>query len=422
MYRLVGKYEGKIVKFCAAYSQSTSILDILLTNRSEVMHMRGCSLFLSLLLLLTPLALGEQAEGVWMLAVSAGKADCILLGVEGWTCMIDTGHARSMGKVKALMDLMGVDHLDAVFVTHTDSDHIGGLDWLADSDIPIGAWYASAMYTDIKSEKKHPMVKAAKKRGESVTFLRAGDSVTLPNATLTVLAPIQLNENDEDDNSLVMMLDTAQGSMLLTGDMEGVEEAQLLSSGQYLKCDVLKVPNHADDDACSESFVDAVQPKLAVICTDTAEKPETPDPRVLASLATAGAETYVTQEATGGILVRLEGGVPSARALELEAPQAQVQITDVIPGDDLIELHNPGEALALDGWYLWSSRGGELFPFPEGTVIGTGASLTVGTNTTKEGSYDLLWDDKKVVHRSKEDVLWLYAPNGMPVSSLSNGL
>ena len=39
-----------------------------------------------------------------------------------------------------------------------------------------------------------------------------------------------------------------------------VEEARLLASGADLRCDVLKVPNHADDDACGPGLIAACAP------------------------------------------------------------------------------------------------------------------------------------------------------------------
>lgn len=375
---------------------------------------------LALILSAVGCAASGEVEDVWMYAVSVGKADAILLGVGDSTCLIDAGYARSRGKILAAMEQMGVNRLDAVFVTHTDDDHVGGLEWLAESDIEIGAWYASAMYTGIKKEKKHPAVKAAKLDGQSVHWLQAGDSVPLGSAVLEVLAPSVLNTDKDNNNSLVMMLRSAQGSILLAGDMEFEQERVLLSTGADLSCDVLKVGNHADDDTGSEAFLRAASPSVAVISTDSAEKPETPDPRLLNLLQDVGAQVYVTQEATGGILVRLTEGAPSVERIDLPEMQTGVTIRDVAPGEDTITLTNSGTEQDLTGWYLFSDRGGELFLFPDGTHIGSGATLTIGTNST-EGNFDLLWDDEKVIHRSKADTITLYSPNGLPISSMSNG-
>lgn len=365
-------------------------------------------------------AAAGETNDVWMYAVSAGKADAILVGAGDSVCLIDAGYARSRGKILAAMRIMGVERLDAVFVTHTDDDHVDGLEWLAESEIEIGAWYASAMYTGVKKEGKHPAVKAAKLDGQTVNWLKAGDSVPLGGAVLDVLAPSVLNEDKDDNNSLVMMLRSSQGNILLAGDMEFEEENVLLASGADINCDVLKVGNHADDDTNSEAFVRAALPEVAVISTSTQEKPETPDPRVISLLEDVGAQIAVTQDATGGILVRLSNGDASIEAINLPSPQTGVVIGSVTAGEDTITLNNMGEAQDLSGWYIISDKGGELFIFPDGTALDSNASLTIGTNST-EDDFDLLWNDKKVIHKSKTDLITLYDQNGMQVSSMTNG-
>lgn len=378
------------------------------------------ALILAMLMTLTGCAASGETDDVWMYAVSVGKADAILLGVGDSACLIDAGYARSRGKILSAMEMMGVDRLEAVFVTHTDDDHTDGLEWLAESGVEIGAWYASAMYTGVKKEEKHPAVKAAKLDGQNVRWLQAGDSVPLGSAVLDVLGPSVLNTDKDDNNSLVMMLRSAQGNILLAGDMEFEQESVLLASGADINCDVLKVGNHADNDTGSEAFIRAASPSVAVISTDSYEKPETPDPRLVNYLRNTGAQVSVTQEATGGILVRLSGGAPTVELINLPVPQTGVVISDVVAGEDIITLNNPGAAQDLTGWYLFSEKGGEMYVFPEGAVIESGARLTVGTNSTEE-HFDLLWDDKKVINKSKTDLITLYDANGMPVSGMTNG-
>lgn len=378
------------------------------------------TLILTMLLSLTGCTAMGEASDVWMYAVSVGKADAILLGVDDSACLIDAGYARSRGKILAAMELMGVEKLDAVFVTHTDDDHVDGLEWLAESDIEIGAWYASAMYTGVKKEEKHPAVKAAKLDGQSVNWLKAGDSVPLGSAVLDVVAPSVLNTDKDDNNSLVMILRSSLGNILLAGDMEFEQESILLSTGADLSCDVLKVGNHADNDTGSEAFLRAASPSVAVISTDSAEKPETPDPRLVNHLTAIGAQVSVTQEASGGILVRLTGSAPSVEKIDLPIPHTGVIVGDVVADEDVITLVNSGPAQDLSGWYLISDKGGEMFTFPSGTLIASGTTLSIGTNSTSE-PFDLLWNDKKVIHKSKTDTITLYDQNGMTISSMTNG-
>lgn len=375
------------------------------------------ALLAALCLLLTASAAAET----WMYAVSAGKADAILLGGDGWAALVDAGYARSRGKILAAMRQMGVTRLDAVFLTHTDRDHAEGLQWLAESEIEVGAWYASAMFMGVK-EKKHPAVQAAKARNQEVVWLRAGDSVPLENAVFSVLAPSEPASDKDNNNSLVMMLESADGRVLLAGDMELPEEAILLGSGADLSCDVLKTANHGDDDANSEAFLRAAAPEIAVFSTSSAEKPGTPNPATVAALESLGAQVCVTESCTGGVLTRLSGGETSVEWVNLPEPETGVRIERVEPGADRITLANDGAADAdLSGWMLVSEKGNEWFVLPEGTTIAAGGRLILGTNST-DGAFDLLWDDKKVVHKSKTDLFTLYDANGMTVDAMDNGL
>ena len=379
-------------------------------------------IFVTLLLACALLAgISATAEEVRMLACSVGKADAILLQSGDSACLIDTGYTWSRGRILAAMAEMGITRLDAVIVTHTDSDHIGGLDWLARSDIEIGAWYASANHTCKK--KKHPMVTAAALRDEEVVFAAEGDVIEAGSIRLEVLAPIGDTSDTENDNSLVLRMDTPQGALLLCGDMEYPEEELLLESGADVSCAVLKVANHADNDTGSKAFIKAASPKLAVISTSTEEKPATPDAKFVRRLENVGAEVLETQECTLGVLVRM-GDTLSYEYLDAPETDAEVYLTDVDAADDTITLRNMGDADAdLTDWYLVSIPDGELYVFPEGTALGGGAELTVGTYVTPDDAEpDLIWDSERVIRKKKADTVYLYDANGNLVFAMDNGL
>jgi len=181
------------------------------------------------------------------------------------------------------------------------------------------------------------------------------------------------------------------------------------------------VPNHGDNDACSMELVRAVRPKVAVISTSTAEKPETPDRRVIQSLQAVGAVIAQTQNAEAGILVTLSGGQAQAHAMAYnplpEMPRG-IRLADKSGKDDTIRVINEGkEAVDLSGWFLRSERGGELFVFPAGTVLNGGESVLIVTESS-EVPGDLVWPDKKVWHKSKEDRAVLYDVYGREIASL----
>ena len=258
---------------------------------------------------LTVLMCGTAQAQVELFAVNVGKGDALVVRAGDYTCLIDTGKEKAQEQLEVALKALGVEALDAVFITHTDKDHTGGLKWLRESGIEIRAIYASRYYPGT-TQKKHPAVKAAKKLDLEVQWLGAGDSVPLGDsgAVFQVLAPAMEIPGDEDENSLVMMLDSPDGRILLTGDMEHMEEAALLTSGADLRCDVLKVANHGDSDATSAALIAACAPSVALISTSSEEKPGTPDPGVVRNLQTLGCAVCVTQDASLGVRVTLDGG------------------------------------------------------------------------------------------------------------------
>ena len=258
---------------------------------------------------LTVLMCGTAQAQVELFAVNVGKGDALVVRTGAYTCLIDVGKEKAQEQLEVALQALGVEALDAVFITHTDKDHVGGLKWLRESGIEIRAIYASRYYPNT-TEKKHPAVKAAKKLDLEVNWLGAGDSVPLGDsgAVFRVLAPAMEIPGDEDDNSLVMMLESPDGRILLTGDMEHMEEAALLASGADLRCDVLKVANHGDSDATSAALIAACAPSVALISTSSEEKPGTPDAGIVRNLQSIGCAVCVTQDASLGIRVTLDGG------------------------------------------------------------------------------------------------------------------
>ncbi len=248
------------------------------------------------------------SDSVSMLCLNVGKADCILLSVDHQYYLVDTGYKRTSDQLLSMLEREGVNKLSGVFLTHNHKDHYGGLTALCASSIPIDAFYASAFCNE-GTGAKHPAVIAAAKRGQSVTFLKTGDLIRISDtACFEVLAPSKLNTDNENNNSLVMRLETAEGSILLTGDMKFEEEYELIRSGLLKETDILKVAFHGDNTSTSGSFLSLVKPRYAVICTSSKEEKDTPSREVLYRLASIGCNVYVTQDTAYAVRLRLSSG------------------------------------------------------------------------------------------------------------------
>ena len=273
------------------------------------MNLKWLSFFLFLLMLFPLIgvsAAAEDASELSLYVINVRKADALLLRSGSTAYLIDTGSEDSFPALLKALREEGINRLDGVILTHTHSDHAGGLSYLLDSDIAVDQVYASGYFN--KKEKKHPAVAALKGTGREVVFLLSGDTLPLDGGTLEVLGPLVKDDEAENNNSLVLLASGGGGTMLLTGDMEFPEEETLLSAGLISHADVLKIANHGESDATGESLVAAVSPSVAVISTNSDDEPDTHAGRVIKLLKKYGIPVYLTEETESGILVTLKDG------------------------------------------------------------------------------------------------------------------
>jgi len=333
-------------------------------------------------------------------AVNVGYGDAILIQLGGQSFLVDTGAKKAGDKLLRALAARDVERLNGVFLTHPHNDHIGGLKALAQR-YEIGMVYAPAIALDMEKTDK-----LAADVGVSLQRLSAGDKVTADSgAVFEVLGPLELNGEDDNDNSLVLRLNAGGLIWLLTGDMQFAEEASLLRSGADLKADVLKVGNHGNPDATSDEFARAVSPRVAVISTSTAEDSDSANPRVISALGKA--DVYVTQDYTLGVWMTAKDG--ELEAVDLKPPEADIPISLSIDKTSQTATLVSETDADLSGWFIWSEKGNELFVFPQGAYIRAGVPLVVAC---RGGRGDYIWDDKKVWSDKADEAGMLYTSGG----------
>ncbi|MBQ1516066.1 MAG: hypothetical protein IIZ51_09475, partial [Lachnospiraceae bacterium] len=120
---------------------------------------------------------------------------------------------------------------------------------------------------------------------------------------------------DENDTSLVLLLEYGEFSALFTGDLGAEREPEVLEmlpgDGGL---DVLKTAHHGSAYSTGAEFLAALRPELAVISCGAENPYGHPSAETMARLEEAGARTVVTAEAGCVIVTADEHGILDVRA------------------------------------------------------------------------------------------------------------
>lgn len=367
----------------------------------------------------------DNESAVRMYCLNIGKADCIILQAYGKNYMIDTGYENNYPAVNTALKELNISKLDAVFLTHTDSDHAGGLLKISLSGIDVNDWYGSKIFYEFSNEK-HPLRLAAAIRGKQVSWLSAGDVIRVSEeATIAVLGPVRLSAGNENNNSLVLRFDSPDGSILLTGDMKSEEEATIISSKMLSSVDVLKVGHHGDGNATSAAFVQIIKPKLAVISTSSNEENDTPDRRVLDRLYTAGCKTCViTQDFDDAVLISLDAGKLSVENVIWSSVPARLKCITMqmdAENDRVILYNNSGKEVSLQNSLLYAKQNDKVYKMKDINIPPYSFFIIGSSKTTGTIDYEIP-GTKRIWNRNKYDVAILYDAYGRAVAAANNGL
>lgn len=260
-------------------------------------------------------------QGLQITMVDVGQGDCIYLAEDsGIHMLIDGGSSDKSDVAKyqimPCLKYEGVSYLDAVVVTHPDSDHISGicamLEEMDTSGISVGTLYLPDVGETGRNEEYHELERLAQETDVSVRYLGVGDTLRCGGVMLTCLHPEKgWNEREANAYSTVLYLEYGSFTALFTGDLEGQGEKLVLDRlNDCLPAQgitLLKVAHHGSKYSTDEAFLQAVDPQIALISAGRNNRYGHPHEELLERLTDRGCLIYRTQE-SGAITVRVRGG------------------------------------------------------------------------------------------------------------------
>lgn len=197
--------------------------------------------------------------------IDVDQGDAILIQVNNKNLLIDSSTSKAKDKFLNYLDNLNIKKIDYIIATHPHEDHIGNMDKVIEK-YDIGEFYAPKVTTTTATFKR--MMSALKEKNKKVNVIKKGiTTIDLgENVSLEVFSPVKSNYGDELNNySPVIKVIYKETSFLFTGDAEKDVENEIINNNENLKADVLKVGHHGSSSSTTNEFLDAVNPKIAVI-------------------------------------------------------------------------------------------------------------------------------------------------------------
>lgn len=241
--------------------------------------------------------------------IDVGQGDATLIEYESngeiHAMLIDGGYPEESSKIYSILEKRGIDHLDYMIATHEHADHCGGLSGALQ--------YASVdhVYAPVLESELVPyqiFCENLASNGLRIEFPPVGDTITLGDARVAFLGPIDGSEGMENPNntSIVVKVTFGDTSFLFMADAEREEIEAMIEADEDLSCDVIRTGHHGSDNATTYPLLYLAKAEYAVISCGNGNEYGHPHEGALSKILQAGMKLYRT-DLQGDIIFKSDG-------------------------------------------------------------------------------------------------------------------
>ncbi len=305
--------------------------------------------------------------------VDVGQGDGILIqDFEGnKTVLIDAG--KPSGEIVTFLKEQKINSINLFILTHPHADHIGSakkvlqtfdIKKVLDSGYP----HSSKMYKDV--------LEVIKEKNIAYSIGKSGQNIKIgENKKIRVLAPgdnyFSGTRSDANSNSIVFQLIIGDVKFFFSADSEAETENFVIDNHEDIKSDVLKIAHHGGRHSTTDSFLEKVDPKVAVISVATENSYGHPSKEVLEKLKDKNIETHLTMN-EGTIQIDTDGKniairKSGFRSEQKEDDREEIEVIEKNDPDNFKDIKMTPVKLDADGKpilnkdYLYSSKSSKIY-------------------------------------------------------------
>ena len=273
-------------------------------GRRKVLLAAGLSAGTLALLLYIPVY--GRAGRLHAVAVDVGQGASAILASGGMTAVVDCGSSENFinagDETGDTLNTYGYFHLDYLILTHYHDDHANGAATLL-ARLPVDTILVPAP-EEADAAIHDELASLAGRYGCRLVYVTEDTAVPLGEAEVRVFAPVGHGSTNEE--GLSILCTAGDFDLLITGDMNSVNEAVLAESKELPDIEVLLAGHHGSRDASSTELLRAVTPEAAIISVGADNSYGHPADDALRRLVGSGADIYRT-DLQGSVSIILHG-------------------------------------------------------------------------------------------------------------------
>lgn len=207
----------------------------------------------------------------WFTLLDVGQGLSAVIQTQQHTLVFDAGPKFSdnfntgTAIVLPFLQSQGIKNIDTLIVSHGDNDHIGGAKPLID------ALHVNRILTSVPKSLNNS------------SHCLPGQSWQWDGVSFSMLMSKQQSAASGNNQSCVLQIKNASGSVLLPGDIEKQSERRLNEQyGNALKSTILVAPHHGSNTSSTTAFIKNVQPDVVLFPTGYRNRYRFPHKNVVA--------------------------------------------------------------------------------------------------------------------------------------------